>query len=430
MRGFVLVLICCALNATLTFGQKIISLDQAISMAISNNYGVKISLNDIKVAENNYSSAKSSFMPTVDVSSNGDYANNHGFDGEKADNNFSGNLGLNVNWSIYEGGGRRFRLQMLNEEKNIADLEHRNAVEQLITNVTDTYFSASQLLEQIKTQEVTLNISRDRLNRALVANQYANNTSLDVLNARVDFNQDSVALMNYHYDYDVAKYQLLELIKDEWDSEIFDVEIIEEGFARFNLSNLLEKTKENNVQVLMSEASMESSRYEYKIQKSKTRPSLSLSRGYTYSYQSPFIDQIESSRGSFNANLSLKIPIFDAGQRKINVKNAQLRLKNQELRSKQTLLQIEKQLRVNYASYENKLQNIFVETNNLKAARLNLEISRELLNNGQITNVQFRDSQRNLLELETNILRSKFELKKLEYIILSVSGQLVGYVGD
>jgi outer membrane protein TolC len=70
------------------------------------------------------------------------------------------------------------------------------------------YFQIARLSENNNNLQEALNISKQRLERAKYKHQYGQSTKLELLNAEVDVNNDSIALINSKQQYLNAKRSL------------------------------------------------------------------------------------------------------------------------------------------------------------------------------------------------------------------------------
>ena len=408
--------------------QNKLSLNDAISLTMENNFGIKVSGNEIKMAQNSATKGNAGLLPNLSAEGNSSISSINESGAANNTNTFNLGAGINLNYPIYEGGAGKHRFGLLKIQAKHAELQCQQSVENTIMQVINTYFSAANLLESVNTQRQSLKISEERLNRIKVENEFGNSTGLDVLNAQVDFNKDSIALMNLMHDYTAQKMSLVELIYGEWPANDFDVQTRIEGFAVFSVESLISQAKNNNSLLQLERNSLEQSHKNLQIAEAGLLPKLSLQSGYNYNSINSAFYSPQGHRGQLTTSLSLKIPIFDGGRRKSNIVNARLQTNNQQLVLQQNELKTEKQVRVLFQSYQNLLKNVAMETSNLEAVKQNLALSKELLQNGQITNTQFREAQQNLLLAQTNIAKAKFSIKILEYDILMNTGQLIDYL--
>ena len=89
-----------------TAAQDIMTLDEAIRQALGNNYSLKMTRNDLNIAENNVTLAP--FLPTVTGTGRQSQTNNTSVTSsspsEKTTTNVYG-AGVSLNWRIFDGLG-------------------------------------------------------------------------------------------------------------------------------------------------------------------------------------------------------------------------------------------------------------------------------------------------------------------------------------
>ena len=68
---------------------------------------------------------------------------------------------------------------------------------------------------------------------------------------------------------------------------------------------------------------------------------------------------------------------------------------------------------------------MIAEAKNLSINELNFERTEEQFKVGQVTSVEFRQAQLNLLNAATNLNTAKFDAKVIELNLLQLSGQLM-----
>jgi outer membrane protein TolC len=192
------------LSFSVGFGQVKLTKEAAISMALENNYGIKIAKNYVDIAENNASVYNSGYLPTLTGNAgatfNKDNTNAVFSNGE--DTNLNGakssrfNASASFNYVLFDGLGRLYNYRQLKEQYNLSELQARETIEKTILELFTIYYEVAQLTENASLLDKSLKISKDRLLRANYQFEFGQNTKLAVLNAEVDVNNDSIALLN------------------------------------------------------------------------------------------------------------------------------------------------------------------------------------------------------------------------------------------
>ncbi|PTM03052.1 MAG: transporter, partial [Bacteroidetes bacterium] len=160
--------------STQTQAQNILSTQEAVSLALENNYGIKIASNTLEIAENNTNILNSGFLPSLSVNSgatynldnteanfsNGNVTNLNGAESSRF------NASVNLNYTIFDGLGRHYNYKRLKEEKQLTELEARETIENTMLQLFTVYYNVAQLSQNTDAISQTLYISKDRLKRA------------------------------------------------------------------------------------------------------------------------------------------------------------------------------------------------------------------------------------------------------------------------
>ena len=75
--------------------------------------------------------------------------------------------------------------------------------------------------------------------------------------------------------------------------------------------------------------------------------------------------------------------------------------------------------------YTNSLIILTAEEKNVETNKRNFSRTEEQFKLGQITTIEFRQAQINLLNAQSNLNQSKFDAKNAELLILQLSGELL-----
>ena len=117
--------------------------------------------------------------------------------------------------------------------------------------------------------------------------------------------------------------------------------------------------------------------------------------------------------------------IFDGGSTITRVKNANINLENQKLQKEELILAIETDFRNAWDDYQNKLTIYQVQQENIITAQNNFDRTQEQFRIGQVTSIEFRQAQVNLITAEISRNRAKYAAKIAELVVLQLSGELL-----
>ena len=412
--------------------QNVLTLEQAKAATLENNYGIKIAANNVLIAENNTDPRANGYLPTVNAtgqvtSSLGGSTQTFNSGMENVVSNaftWGANAGINANYTVLDRR-RDLTLEQLKQNVDLTSLQLQQEIEQNLLQIYSAYYQVAQAAENIEVLENTIDISRERLQRADYGLEYGQGSGLDVLNARVDIQRDSVNLINARQQLINAKRNLNVLIGRNT-TEVFQVDTTVVYNSDLDYAVLAAAARENNVTLRANRKSLEVNAVTLDIIDAEKKPVVTAGLGYTYNYSDNAAEAFitsSSSRG-LGANVGVAWNIFDGGSRNIREQNTRLNLTNQKLQITRLEQQTERDLLNLWEGYQNALFILEVEAQAVATNRENFERTREQLNIGRLTSLEFRQAQLNLLNAQVNLNRAKYDAKVRELEVLQLAGQL------
>lgn len=416
-------------------GQELmLSKQEAVDMALEYNYDIKIAKGNVETAANNASILNSGYLPTVSASGGGNYNVNDTYVEyqdetsltTKGAESYSLNGSIGLNYTLFNGLGRKYNYDKLKENYNLSELQARQVIENSILNLFAIYYDVARLSQNINSQMETLNISKRRLQRAKYGFEYGQNSQLDVLNAEVDLNNDSITFLNLKQELENVKRDINVLLGRDVNIE-FTVDTTINYMIGLDKTILMEHAQENNVAVLQNETLLQSALYDVNINKSSIIPNIGLSAAYNYNDRfndrTSFFKHQTTLGPTVGANLSWNI--FDGGNTRVRIKNAKIAVENQEISLQQTKQVLRRNVNNAWGFYQTALFILQAETKNLQTNQRNFERTLEQQKLGQITSIEFRQAQLNLLNAQRNYNQAKFAAKTAELALLQLSGDLM-----
>lgn len=414
--------------------QQVLTKENAVKLALDNNYDIKIAYNNVQVAENNTSVLNSGHLPTVTGTAGATY-NLDNTEAEFSNGNttvLNGaestryNAGVSLNYTIFDGLGRHYNYKRLKEQYQLSELQARETIENTIVQLFSVYYNVAQLSENLETLDQTLLVTKDRLVRAEYQFDYGQNTKLEVLNAEVDINTDSINIINTKQDLKIAKRDL-KLVLGETFTEDFNVETEVNFVLQFKKDSLFEKAKQRNIALLQTEKNIAISKLDIKSGKSAYLPTLGLTGSYGWNKNNnnaaSFVAVSTNTGLSGGVNLSWNL--FDGGATITRVKNAKINLETQQLQKENILLSIQRDFDNAWDDYMNKLEIYNIQEKNIVTAQNNFDRTQEKFKIGQVNSIEFRQAQLNLLNAELSRNQAKYAAKLAELQLLQISGELL-----
>ncbi|MCQ0112899.1 TolC family protein [Zhouia amylolytica] len=415
--------------------QEVLTPEEAMKLTLENNLGIQIANNNLEIAENNADILNSGFLPVLSGNASGsiDRQNTEGELGDGSTRSADGvetrryNASLNLNYTIFDGLGRHYNYKSLKEQYGLSELEARQTIESTIVQLFTVYYEVARIEENNGNLKQALEISKDRLKRIKYQFDYGQATGLDVLNAEVDVNTDSINVLNSDQLLRNTKRDLNLVINRDLDAG-FTVDTTVTFTSGLLMEEMFNDAKSNNVQMLIMEKNISISNYDYKAVKSGFLPTIGLSGSYGWneaSNNNPLAFTVQNTSTGLSGGVSLAWDLFDGGRTITNTKNLKINYANQELIKRQTELQVERNIKNAWETYQNALFIYDTQEKNVLTTKNNFDRTEERYKIGQATSLEFRQAQINLLNAVLAKNQAKYTAKIAELIALQVSGQLL-----
>ena len=417
--------------------EPVLSKEEVISQALEENFGIKLANNEVAIADNNQSIWNSGYLPQLTGLAGANYdLNDRVTEPEDSETIIQNgiesnryNASINLGYTLFDGLGRFYNYKSLKEQYDLSQLEARETVENTVLQIMSVYYEIARLTENIGVLEETLSISQNRVTRAKYQFEYGQSNNLVVLNAKVDVNNDSIALIETQQQLRNTKRDLNVLLNREVNDNQFRVDTTVTFVSDLEMENYMAEAEANNVSLLQIEQNLEISDYDIKINKSGYLPVIDLTGSYGWnknrSAATAFFPGSTTTTDGFAAGVSLRWDIFDGGRTKTLIDNSRIRYENQEILKDQLKTEIKRDIANALGNYRNKLYILNVQEENVRTNLDNFNRSEEQYKLGRITSIEFRQAQINLLDARTSLNLAKYDAKLAELQVLQLTGQLL-----
>ena len=417
MKKYVYTLLFAFSSLFMAEAQQLFDLKRCIETGLEQNYSIRIIRNEQQISDNNATPGNAGYLPTVDMSGgfSGNINNNRNSlqDGsiEKANgiNSETGNVGLNVNWTVFDGFGIQAEYSRLKELQRMGELNTRMTIEDFVANLSSEYYNLIRQKIRLRNLRSTLDLSKERL-RIVEERYYIGSMSrLDLQQAQVDFNSDSSKVLNQLEVVHTSRIRLNELMalnNVEEEIQIKDSLIYPNPFL--DEVDLWKNTLEANASLLIAQKNQTLSELDYKKVKSRY-----------YDLQ---------QRLGLNYGVTIGMSLFDGFNRKREQRNARIQIENQQLRIQELELALRADMSNFWMAYKNNLDLWSLEKENLVAAQENYRIAIDRYKLGELSGIELREAQNSLLEAEERLSVAEYSTKICEISLLQLSGQILTYI--
>ncbi|WP_163401093.1 TolC family protein [Flavobacterium fluviatile] len=415
-----------------TNAQEVLTIEEAMKIALENNFEIKIAKNNSKISETNVTVGNAGMLPTLtaSVTDNNSVQNSSQTrqDGTSVslDNAKNNNLGYGVSlgWTVFDGMKMFARLDQLKELQKLGDSELKRTILVKIGQVNSAYFDLVQQQQQLSALDTTIVISTKRLELAQNRFSIGKASKLEVLNAQVDLNTDQVTLLRQKESYANAKILLNQhLARDpKIDFTVADTVTVDNTLVLADLMDLAQKQNPALESQIINKRIAE---LQLKQVKADRYPVVNLTSGYNFAEtQSSLGFTSQTSSRGLNYGFNATLNIFDGFNQHRNEKVAKIEIENSQIAIEQQNLILNTQLSTAFQTYLTNLELINLEEDNEAIARQNMQITLDKFKIGTITTLDFRTAQLNYVNAKVRYSNAQYQAKLSEIALKELAGNI------
>lgn len=415
-----------------SFAQEPLSLQNAIQLALENNFDIKLVAKDLEIAENNTYIGNAGMLPSIsaDLSRNASVQNSTQTlltgDTRSVNNGKSQSLayGASLNWTIFDGFRMFTRYDRL---KTIQELEKAYVKQEILSTINDVvsvYYNLANLQQQMNAFVTAVELSTYRYETANNRYLIGRASKLEVLAAKVDLNTDTTKLLYQENLIQTSKTRINELLARDLqlDFVITDSILVNPGLQR---AELLQLAQGNNPDIKIALINSQLAELQLKEVKGARYPVLNASTAYTLSNSSAELGFATKSKGrGFNYGVTASVNVFNGLRQRRDEQHSKILIEQNELNLANINQAIEAQLSVAYQTYLTNLKLATLEERNVGIAKQNLDITLEKFTIGTIAPLEYREAQRNYIDAVVRFNDSRYQAKLAEVMLRQISGTL------
>lgn len=409
--------------------QKRITLEQCIERALEANYSIKMIRNQEKIAANdlNYSP----FLPTLGVTAGqkqmiNDSKTTTNGENRELNNSRSDALtaGVALNWRLFDGLGMFVTQEKYQEMLTIGELNTQMAIENLIVNVSASYYNVIMQHSKLDAARHSLGLSTERYKEARDKYMLGVLSGLDAQQAKLDLNADS---SNYMKQKELLKSAYIAL-NLSMNADLQQAMYVRDSITLLEplvFSELNDKMLELNTTLMIGRRDRKVSELDMKLARAALFPTLDFAAGYNYSRTKA--PEAATSLNRTNGpywGFSVSMDVFNRLDNRKRIKNARLDMENADLSYQDAELQLKADLAQLYNTYENNLQIVSFEKESAAVAFENLDAALEKYKLGTLSGIEFREFQRSYIDAVDREVTAAYQAKVSELSLLLISGEL------
>lgn len=435
MRSLCLIISFFAITAVQA--QDIMSLQDAIALALKNNYDIRMSRNDSAsyALDNDY--AYAAFLPRLNATATKVWNNNSQKqelqNGNKPSANGirSNNLQASVNlqWTLFDGLKMFVTRDKLEEFERLGSLGVKTQVVNTVASVVNGYFDIVRQKQQLKAIEEQISINEERVKLADKKLSVGLGSKPELLQARVDLNAQRAQRLTQQTLIAQLRDNLNQLIGFKSGSvyEVHDSIPINTALQYGDLKNNLEQS---NPGLLFAKKNIDIAQLTVKERKAELLPTLNFNSAYNFSQLrnttviNTFTPLFNQNKG-FNYGFGINVPILNGFNTNRLIKQAKLDVQYQQLVYENELTKVDVNLSNAFKDYELQKQLLALEEDNITLAKENVFIALERFRQGVSTWLELRDAQQSLELSYNRLIAARYNTKLAETELLRLKGDLV-----
>ena len=414
------------------FAQEKLTLQEAVTIAMQNNYDIKISKNDIAIAKNNANIGNAGMLPSlIGTYSNGGSIQNTrqtpatGADrvirGAKSTNN---DLGADLNWTVFDGFSMFANYDRLKELQRQGEVSSRLTILTTIADVITAYYDVVRQQQLLIAADSAMDVSILRTNIAKTKLQLGRGSKLDVLTAQVDYNTDTSSYLQIKNALQVAKVRLNQLMVRDISTDFSVINSIDID-AAISFVKQAEIAEQQNPNVQNAFINQRIAALTLKSIRGARYPTVSLNSGYSRANStSPTGFNQKFAANGLTYGVTASINLFNGFLQRQQERNAKIEIETASLNLNKTKLDVNSQLLSAYQNYSTFLDLIKLEQRNVDIAKENLDITLAKYRLGSIAPLELREAQRNAIDAQNRFIEMQYQAKIAETTLKEISGNI------
>jgi outer membrane protein len=426
---------------------NVITLEDAITIALENNYTLKQAQNNLDLAKTEVKSAKMDLAPSLSASMSGSrnigrqFNTTTGQIDDQATNSFSSSVGARV--TLFDGfrNIQNLRRSEVNEKYTQKNLERTR--EDIIFNTASAFLQV--LLDQrlLTIAQENLEASQKQLEQVKAQVEVGARPSVDLYNQESTVANNELEVIRRENTLAYNRIDLIRLLRMDplKDYEFDDPEIEAEKITAkpVSLEQMVQQALQNRSDLRAQELLIQTRKHDLNISKAGLYPTLSFDAGVSSRYNDRLLSRVTMQSVSFtdqffdqninrSLSLSLNIPIFSNFNNKLNIERSEVNLRNAQLTLEDQKLGVQQEVRQAYNDYIALAKELESTQKALRAAQRTYETQQERYKVGASTLIELSQANASFVEAQSNrartIINFIFQEKLLDYYLGKLDANL------
>lgn len=427
---------------------RIITIDDAIAIALENNYALKQAKNELDLADDLIFSEKADFLPSVSASMNGSRTTGQQFIFDRfsegldpfvdiSSQSISG--GMNASINLFTGFNNILTLKSSQSNKESREQQYERAKELVIFNTATRYLQVLLDKELLAIAKQNLETSTTQLEQVQAQVELGARPMVDLFNQEAQVANDELVVTQRENTQSLNSLLLIRQLEIDplgtYDFIVPDLTLNDLPWVDLNLKTLVDEALSIRSDILSAEASILSLRYQTQVTKNSLLPTLrasaSVSSRYSDQYsiagsEVSFSDQFFDQQVNRSLGLSFSVPLFNNWNRIYSIQSSQVQLKNAELNLDNSKMQVIQEVTQAYNDYSSYVKQLDASEKSLVASERAFQTQQERYNLGASTLIELTQAQSAFVSAQSSYTQALYNLIFQEKLLDFYLGKLKG----
>lgn len=426
------------------FGQKSLTLDEAISIALQRNSNLIKGTNSLRIDEAEVKNAYGDLLPDFGIRGGWSWEKRLVDEGsistviindqlisastETDTRSYSVSAGGNI--TLFNGLANYYKIAQKNKNLDAAKLNLEKLKQDIVYNTATFYYVIIGNKELVKVREENVTFNQKLLETITERNKVGSIPLADVYTQQVQLGNAQLTLIQAENTYEDALNKLLNYLALDVldDYKLIDPYSQSSDFGKSdekkfinNLEALVSVALKNRVDFASKKIELDAADNGITIAQSGLYPSISGNYSFSTSGIKPY-DLFE--RRIYNVGLTLNIPLFSNWNTETNIQYAKVNKLNkiEDLAALERQIKIE--VKISHLNLVAAKKRLDVSTTNVTAAKENRRVNKERYNLGSGTILDVLQSNKDYTTALTESIKAKFEYKQNRDKLLNALGKL------
>lgn len=416
--------------------QKQLTVEEAIALAVKNNYDIQLVKNEAEAAALDYKYANAAFLPELDATASKLWNNNsqesNFQDGRKREGDVKANnlnASVNLNWTLFDGLKMFATRERVEQLKNLGELNVRTQVVNSVATVITNYYNIVRQKQQLKAIDTLISINEERVKLADKKLSVGLGSKPELLQARVDLNAQKAERLLQETLIAQLREQLNQLTGMPLETE-YDVDDSIPINLNITYDSIATGIEKHNPGLLASQKTIDIAALAYKERKSELFPTIQFNSAYNFtrtnntSVVNPEFQPIFNLNKGLNYGFSATVPLFGRFNTRRLIKQAGLDLNYNKIAYDAQSSRVKLDINNSYKNYQYQKKALLLEEENIALAKENVFIALARFRQGVSTYLELREAQISLEEAFNRLIAARYNTKVAETDLLRLKGSL------